>query len=62
MKYTLWEEDKPIHYIDAEHIRFDGGVFFVHQQERMAVWDWDQAFTLKPGQFLTVVKENEESS
>ena len=61
MKYQLWEEDKPVRYIEAYNIRFDGGVFFVHK-EMGAAWEWDQAFTLKAGQFLITMRDDEETT
>jgi hypothetical protein len=55
MHYQITENGIVITDIVCAGIRFDSGVFFVHA-EHGSVHNWQSAFTLKPGQFLEIVR------
>lgn len=55
MHYQITENGIVIADIVCAGIRFEAGVFFVHA-EHGSVHNWQSAFTLKPGQFLEIVR------
>lgn len=57
MKIQLWEEGRLISEDTCVSVRHENGIFFVNKSHDDGVWEWDQAFTLRPGVMLNLIKE-----
>lgn len=56
MKIQIWEEGKLLSEDDCKSVRFDSGVFFIYKKEHVHVSEWDQAFMLRAGCMVNLVK------